>query len=101
MSKNYGSKLFNGTVSIIKNTKDKLVLESDPAGNWSNDNVDDLYDKLVALAKEHKATINLFEPDSDATETVLSIRAGRGGHPYLALLPKDGSGGRKQRVKLA
>ena len=90
--------LFNGTVSIIKNTKDKLVLEADPAGNWSNDNVDDLYTKLKALAKEHKATINLYKPDPDGSN--LYIKKGRGGHPYLAMLPETPSG-RKQRVKLA
>ena len=90
--------LFNGTVSIIKNTKDKLVLEADPSGNWSNDNVDEMYTKLKALAKEHKATINLYKPDPDGTN--LCIKKGRGGHPYLAMLPNT-SGVAKQRVKLA
>jgi len=94
-------KAYTGKVSIWKNTKDKLVLEANPDGNWSNDDVEALYAKLKSLAKEHNATINLFKLDKDANELVMGILTGRGGHPYLAMIPKDGGTKAKKRVKLA
>lgn len=97
---NYESrKLYAGSVSVWKNSNNKLVLEADAAGEWSNRNVSDLYLRLKSLAKEHKATINLFKPESDGT--VMCILTGRGGHPYLAMLPESKAGSANKRVKLA
>lgn len=94
MAKNY-----EGNVSVYLNTKNRLVLEEDPSGEFSNDNVEKLHKTMLSLAKKHSADIKLFKPDP--TGTTLTIKAGYGGKPYLAMLPETASGGRRKPVKLA
>lgn len=94
MAKNY-----EGNVSVYLNTKNRLVLQEDASGEWSNDNVTELWGMLQSLAKKHKADINLFKPDPTGTE--LAIKAGFGGKPYMAMLPAGSATGVKKPVKLA
>jgi len=94
MAKNY-----EGNVSVILNTKNRIVLADDADGKFSNSNVEELYTTMQSFAKKHKADINLFKPDPTGTNLV--IKAGFGGKPYLAMLPAATATGKKQPIKLA
>lgn len=98
------SKVFEGNVSIILNTKGEIALKRDPEGKFNAGNAGECYQTLAKLAKTRKAAVNkyaLFVVDN-GTEPVML--ANRYGNPYIALLPKraEGGGSRKAGVtKLA
>ncbi len=82
------AKTFDGSVSIVKNTKGEIALKRDPEGKFSAANAPECYSTMMALAKKNKLSVNkysLFIPDG-GTEPVLL--ANRYGNPYIALLPK-------------
>ena len=97
---------YEGNVSVILNTKGRLVLKADPDGDWSNADPVGLLTKMMELAKEHKADPVIYygqgrskgDPKTDRIE----IRASRwkGGDPYMAMLPAS-SGTNRKPVKLA
>jgi hypothetical protein len=96
------AKTFEGSVSIVRNTKGEIALKRDPEGKFSAANAAECYSTMTQLAKKHKLPVNqycLFTPDG-GTEPVLL--ANRYGNPYIALLPKrDGSVKRGSVTKLA
>ena len=96
------AKTFEGSVSIIKNTKGEIALKRDPEGKFDAGNAAECYAKLTELGKKLKAPVNkysLFIADG-GTEPVLL--ANRYGNPYIALLPKREGGGKRSAVtKLA
>ncbi len=82
------AKTFEGSVSIVANTKGEIALKKDPNGAFSASNAVECHSKMMELAKKHKAPINsyaLFIADG-GTEPVML--ANRFGNPYIALLPK-------------
>jgi hypothetical protein len=90
------SKVFEGAVSIVLNTKGEIALKKDAEGKFNAANVAECYGKLKELAKARKAGINkysLFQTEG-GTEPVLL--ANRYGNPYIALLPKQADGGAKR-----
>ena len=97
------AKTFEGSVSIVLNTKGEIALKRDPDGKFSADNAKECYDTMIKLAKTRKASINkysLFVVEG-GTEPVLL--ANRYGNPYIAILPKrDGVVAKRSAVtKLA
>ena len=91
-------KIFNGSVSIIKNTKGEIALKKDPEGKFSTANAPECHARLIELAKKLKTPINkysLFIADN-GTEAVLL--ANRFGNPYIALLPKRGDGNTRRNA---
>jgi len=96
------AKTFEGSVSIVRNTKGEVSLKRDPEGKFDASNAAECYSTLTQLAKKHKLPINkysLFVPDG-GTEPVLL--ANRYGNPYIALLPKRGESAKRGSVtKLA
>lgn len=97
------AKTFEGSVSIVKNTKGEIALKRDPEGQFSAANAGECHQKLVELSKKLKAPVNkysLFIADG-GTEPVML--ANRFGNPYIALLPKrDGVTAKRNAVtKLA
>jgi hypothetical protein len=96
------AKTFEGSVSIVKNTKGEIALKKDVDGKFSAENAGECHAKLTELSKKLKAPINkysLFVADG-GTEPVML--ANRYGNPYIALLPKRGDGMKKSTVtKLA
>ena len=92
------AKTFEGSVSIVKNTKGEIALKRDPEGKFSVVNATECYVKLIELAKKLKVPINkysLFIADG-GTEPVML--ANRFGNPYIALLPKRGDGNTKRNA---
>lgn len=96
------AKTFDGSVSIVKNTKGEIALKRDDAGSYNAANASECFAKLGELSKKLKLPINkysLFVADG-GTEPVLL--ANRFGNPYIALLPKQGERAKKSTVtKLA
>jgi hypothetical protein len=96
------AKTFEGSVSIVLNTKGEIALKKDAGGKFSAANAAECYAKLQELSKARKASINkysLFMVDK-GTEPVLL--ANRYGNPYIALLPKQGDAAKRSSVtKLA
>lgn len=93
------AKTFEGSVSIVRNTKGEIALKRDPEGKFSAANAAECYSTMAQLAKKHKLPVRLFTPDG-GTEPVLL--ADRYGNPYMALLSKrDGSAKRGSVTKLA
>jgi len=97
------SKVFEGNVSIVKNTKSEIALKRDPDGRFSAENAKECYDTMTKLAKTHKTSVNKYSllVVDGGTEAVLL--ANRYGNPYIALLPKraDGAAKRSTVTKLA
>ena len=92
------AKTFEGSVSIVKNTKGEIALKRDPEGKFSAANATECHAKLTELSKKLKAPINkysLFVADG-GTEPVML--ANRFGNPYIALLPKRGDGNTKRNA---
>lgn len=96
------AKTFEGSVSIVKNTKGEIALKRDPEGKFNSENAAECYAKLTELSKKLKASVNkysLFIADG-GTEPVML--ANQYGNPYIALLPKRGDSAKRSTVtKLA
>jgi len=90
------SKIFEGRVSVVKNTKGEISLRKDAEGAFSSENAQELRECLQKLTQKlHIPTSKyaLFKAEH-GTEPVLL--ANRFGQPYLAILPKGASApGRK------
>jgi hypothetical protein len=94
------TKLFDGGVSIVLNTKGEIALKRDAEGKFNAGNASECYETMTKLAKARKASINkysLFVVDS-GTEPVLL--ANRYGNPYIALLPKRADGATVKTAKV-
>ena len=79
------AKIYNGTVSIIKNLKGQITVQADPEGKFTAANVDELYKTMLALSKKHKADCKFFIPEVGGDTPLLF--ADRWGKPYVSLLP--------------
>jgi hypothetical protein len=95
------SKVFEGRVSIVLNTRGEIALKRDPDGRFSAENARECYETMLKLAKARKASVNkysLFIADKNGEPVLL---ANRYGNPYIGLLPKrqDGAQGHARRVE--
>jgi hypothetical protein len=97
------AKTFEGSVSIVKNTKGEIALKRDNEGSFTAKDASEIYSKLVELAKKHKASINTYSLFIAESGTEPVLLANRYGNPYLALLPKRAEGSKpvSKVVKLA
>ena len=90
------AKTFEGSVSIVKNTKGEIALQRDHDGKFSAANAAECYQTMTKLAKAHKAPINkysLFVADGGTEPVMLANIYGK---PFIALLPKRGDGAVKR-----
>jgi hypothetical protein len=97
------AKTFEGSVSIVLNTKGEIALKKDSEGKFSAQNAGECYETMTKLAKARKASIikySLFMVENGSEPVML---ANRYGNPYIALLPKraDGQAKRSTVTKLA
>lgn len=79
------AKIYNSTVSIIKNLKGQITIQPDVQGKFSQANVQELYDTMVQLGKQHKAECRFFKPEQLGDTPILFTD--RWGKPYVAVLP--------------
>ena len=93
------AKIFQGNVSLIRNTKGDITVVADPDGKFSNENVTDLYNAAQDFAKKLKATIRIFKPEPNGNTPLLLTSSY--GKPYLALLPESKAPSKAKVVKLA
>ena len=90
------SKVFEGNVSIVKNTKSEIALKRDPEGKFSAENAKECYDTMTKLAKTHKTSVNKYSLLIVDGGTEAVMLANRYGNPYIALLPKRVEGGSRK-----
>jgi hypothetical protein len=97
------AKTFEGSVSIVLNTKGEIALKRDPEGKFTAENAVECYQTMTKLAKARKATINKYSMFLVENGTEAVLLANRYGNPYIALLPKraDGQAKRNAVTKLA
>ena len=97
------AKTFDGSVSIVLNTKGEIALKRDPEGKFSAENASECYQTMTKLAKARKASINKYSLFMVENGTEPVLLANRYGNPYIALLPKraDGQAKRNAVTKLA
>jgi hypothetical protein len=91
--------IYKGKVSIFQNTKGQITVKRDDEGNFSADNVDELYSKMLEFSKKLKAEIKAYKPEANANTPVLL--ADRYGNPYIALLKESKAPSKVKVTKLA
>ncbi len=97
------SRIFEGNVSIIMNTKGEIALKRDNDGAFNAENAEACYAKLQELAKKHKASINKWSLFIAEGGKDVVLMADRYGNPRVTLLPPQGSSAKPKAkvVKLA
>lgn len=80
------AKIYQGNVSVVKNTAGKIAVSADTEGKFTQANVQELYTVMCKLAKQHKTEAKFFRPETGGDTPVLM--ADRWGKPYIALLPE-------------
>jgi len=80
------AKIYQGKVSVYSNSKQQLVVKPDDSGNFTHENVSELYKTMLALGKKHKLEVRVFKPEANGDTPVLMTD--RYGKPYIALLPE-------------
>ena len=93
------SRIYEGMVSIIKNTKGEIALKRDDKGDWSNENAEALKVKMLELADTMKADVHkwsyfVIDGGIDAV-----LMADRYGNPRLTILPKQEKGASKSKIE--
>jgi len=95
------AQIYDGSVSIIKNTVNKITVRADSEGKYNQENVSDLY---ADMKKHNKAIagsiLNPFSPEPQGKDLQPVLLSGRGNSPYLALLPKQDEKTAKLRVQV-
>lgn len=95
------SRIFEGNVSVVLNTKGEIALKRDPAGSWNADNAEALAKKMVELSKKHKTTIHKWSYFvADGGKDVL-LMADRYGNPRITVLPPQADKPKAKMTKLA
>jgi hypothetical protein len=100
----YMAQIYDGPVSIIKNTVNKITVKADSEGKYSQENVSELY---ADMKKHNKAIAGSilapFTPEPQGKNLQPVLLSGRGNTPYLSLLPEQdekSKNARKRVVKL-
>jgi hypothetical protein len=91
--------IYKGKVSIFRNTKGQITVKRDDEGNFSADNADELYNKMMEFGKKLKAEVKAFKPDANGNTPVLL--SDRYGNPYIALLVESKAPSKVKVTKLA
>lgn len=93
------AKIYQGKVSVYSNSKNQLVVRPDSNGNFTQDNIQELYKTMCQLGKKHKLEVRVFRPEQGGDTPVLMTD--RYGKPYIALLPERKAPGKVTVQKLA
>lgn len=92
------AKTFEGSVSIVKNTKGEIALKKEAGGKFNAGNAAECYSTMKAKAKELKMSINKYSLFIVTGGTEPVMLANQFGNPYIALLPKRGEGETKRNA---
>ena len=92
------AKTFEGSVSIVKNTKGEIALKRDSEGKFTAANATECYSKMQELSKKHKSAIHKYSLFIVTGGTEPVMLANHYGNPYIALLPKRGEGETKRNA---
>ena len=104
------AKIFNGSVSIVLNTKGEIDLKRDPEGSFSAANASECYLKMKHLAMSTKKgngypinKYSLYIPEGVVEGNAQAVLlANHYGNPFIAMLAKREAGKvGKKVVKLA
>jgi hypothetical protein len=79
------AKIYNGSVSVVLNTKGQITVKPDDSGKFSSANAKELYETMVALGKKHKKELRVYKPEASGDTALLFTD--RWGKPYVAVLP--------------
>jgi len=84
------SKVFRGSVSIVKNTKGEIALKKDADGVFNAENVTELHAKFMSYVKDLKAPANKWSywipENTDMKSAVPVLMADRFGNPRLTMM---------------
>lgn len=96
------SRIFEGNVSIVANTKGEVALKRDPNGAWNSSNADKLWAKAQEISEAKKMPLHKWSFfKADGGKDIL-LMADRYGNPRITILPPKADGATKSKVtKLA
>jgi hypothetical protein len=98
----YMSRIFEGNVSVVLNTKDEVALKRDPNGAWNASNAKELYSKCLEISKAKKKPLHKWSFFKADGGTDVLLMADRYGNPRITILPPKAEGQAKSKVtKLA
>ena len=98
----YMSRIFEGNVSIVANTKGEVALKRDPNGAWNSSNAKELYGKCLEISEAKKMPLHKWSFFKAYGGTDVLLMADRYGNPRITILPPKAEGQAKSRVtKLA
>ena len=96
------SRIFEGNVSLVANTKGEFALKRDLNGAWNSTNAKELYAKAQELSKAKKMPLHKWSFFKADGGTDVLLMADRYGNPRITILPAKAEGLAKSKVtKLA
>ena len=96
------SRIFEGNVSIVANTKGEVALKRDPNGAWNSSNATKLWHKCLEISTKKKMPLHKWSFFKADGGTDVLLMADRYGNPRITILPPKAEGQAKSRVtKLA
>jgi hypothetical protein len=95
------ARIYNGKVSIHKNTDGEVILKADAEGAWDASNVDALAKEMHVWAKKLKVGINKYSYWVCDGGTKPVLVAAKWGKPAVWVLPEKPAAAKKTTTKLA
>jgi hypothetical protein len=96
------SRIFEGNVSIVENTKGEIALKRDADGSWNHENAAALWAKAQELSKKMKKPLHKWSFFKADGGTDVLLMADRYGNPRITILPPQGDKAQKAKItKLA
>lgn len=97
------SRIFEGNVSIVKNTKGEVALKRAADGAFNAENAEACYKQMLEFSKKLKAPINKWSLFIAEGGKDVILMADRYGNPRITLLPprEGGTVTKAKVVKLA
>ena len=96
------SRIFEGNVSLVANTKGEIALKRDLNGAWNSTNAKELYAKAQELSKAKQMPLHKWSFFKADGGTDVLLMADRYGNPRITILPAKAEGQAKSKVtKLA
>ena len=96
------SRIFEGNVSLVANTKGEVALKRDLNGAWNSSNAAQLWAKAQEVSKAKTMPLHKWSFFQVEGGTDVILMADRYGNPRITILPPKAQGATKSKVtKLA